>query len=157
MCCMRRIFTLGAVLIASGALLSVALAAPPTKAPKRPQGGPPPAWIETARGDKWLSFGTYCWGTVCADMIAPRCSGLGRVVHIPVRRGEVTRIHLGFATTNASVISVPTSSKGAPRQRALGKGKVLRFKVDRFGPIAIFTAKKGGSDASYTACLVRAG
>lgn len=138
------------VVLAAGALVAVAPAVARPKPPAPQAGGtaPPPAWIETERGDIWLAYSTYCWTAngqgMCADYIDPsRRKDLPRVV---VRRGEVARIHLGFVPQSATLRIGATS-------RALPAGRILGFKVTRPGVLVLFTYGKKG-DASFAARLV---
>jgi hypothetical protein len=75
---------------------------PRTPPPKKPMpGAPPPAWIETEAKSGWLFYGTYCWKTACITLIAPETRP-GLPV-FTVRRGQMLRVHLGFAATSVSV------------------------------------------------------
>jgi hypothetical protein len=135
----------------------VLLAAPARGRPAGPaptSAGPPPAWIETAAGDRWLAFSSFCWsrrgrggtGTgLCVDYIPPP-----RRRDLPVirlRAGELARFHLGFRPRSVSLNigrrSIPLSSVAAPSWRVIGPA----------GPALLYATSARG-DASYAARLV---
>jgi hypothetical protein len=117
-------------------------------APKAGPHSPPPAWIETKAGSRWLGFSSYCWNDpsgrvgVCADMIAPECNRRG-TPDIDVENGESVRAHLGYAPDEASV-------KGA---NAKLDGRLVTWRIERAGPFSLFT-RAAGKDASYVGCAV---
>lgn len=90
---------------AFGAALAVAACASAgPAAPKPPpprvidvRNPPPPAWIETGRGDYWLAFHDFCWFTACADYKPP--GERKDLPRIAVKRGETVRFHLRFTPT----------------------------------------------------------
>ncbi|MDX6502978.1 MAG: hypothetical protein QOE29_103 [Gaiellaceae bacterium] len=149
-----RMLVLVAVLFAVAC--SAVSAAPPIPPPKRPAAGPPPAWIHTASGDRWLGYSSYCWKAaqkgVCADYIQVGCTGRHRLRQpIPVRIGEVVTVHFGFRATQVGV------SEGRKSVAHTVAGRTVRFRVERLGlletggrPLA-----DRGNDASYVGCLVR--
>lgn len=80
-----------------------AAAKPPQPPPTVPgvRSAPPPAWIETRRGDRWLAFSNYCWTVTCIDSRPyPQRSDIPRVT---VTRGERVRFHLAFRPSTLSV------------------------------------------------------
>jgi hypothetical protein len=135
--------------IALGGLASGRPAVPgPTSA------GPPPAWVETRAGDRWLAFSSYCWtrrgasggGTgLCVDYRAPQ--NRRDLPTIRLRAGELARFHLGFKPRSVSLNigrrSIPLSNVAAPSWRVIGAG----------GPALLFATSARG-DASYAARLV---
>lgn len=70
--------------------------------PKLQQEGPPPAWLETNLRSTWLAFGSYCWTTVCADMIPP--SMRKDIPTVSVKRGAPVRVHLAFVPLKANIV-----------------------------------------------------
>src|SRR5437870_9780437 len=103
------------VLLTASALAAVAIlsagcatASPKMAGPKKPppevrgvRSAPPPAWIETRGGDRWLAFSGYCWSVTCLDArpVAQRTD----VPRIGVGRGEVVRFHLRFQPTELTL------------------------------------------------------
>ncbi len=76
---------------------------PPTRDPPRlHQDGPPPAWLETSVRSTWLAYGSYCWTTVCADMIPP--SMRKDIPTVSVKRGAAVRVHLAFVPLKANIV-----------------------------------------------------
>jgi hypothetical protein len=119
-------------------------------APSAGHGRPPPAWIETKAGNRWLGRSSSCWtvrkgnestGT-CADFVAPRCGGSG-VPSVPLQAGGTVRVHLGYSPTEASV---DTAS-------ATLHGRIVEWHVAQPGPFTLFT-KAADRDASYVGCAV---
>src|SRR3981081_3450679 len=75
--------------------------------PRRPDpSAPPPAWVHTEHGSRWLAFGSYCWSAApgrggCADMIGPdQRHDLPLLV---VKSGENVRFHLAFTADSVDV------------------------------------------------------
>jgi hypothetical protein len=112
--------------------------------------GPPPAWIETKAGSRWLAYSSYCWGLKqgnaqahgCADMAAPKCSQES-VPKLEVGAGEQVRAHLGYDAQEASVEHEATKLRG----------RTVEWRVHRRGTFLLFTKGRPG-DASYTGCAV---
>jgi hypothetical protein len=135
------------------ALGAAALARPPGPAPDSV--GPPPAWIGTAAGDRWLAFSSYCWSRRpgagapatgrCVDLIAPQHRR--DLPTIRLRAGELVRFHLGFRPRSVSLNigrrSFPLSNVAAPSWRVRGPGGV-----------GLLFATHPRGDASYAARLV---
>jgi len=141
------LFPLALVVAACG---SATAAQPSGKAPAAGSNGPPPAWIETKAGNRWLGFSSYCWSHrkgsgstgVCADMAVPKCSQRS-VPNLSVESGERVRAHLGYKPEEASVEDVDTKLKG----------RIVVWRISRPGPFLLFTRGRGG-DATYTGCAV---
>ena len=126
---------------------------PSTPPPDLEIAGPPPAWIETAGGDFWLAYATYCWKTGCADYVAPSC-GDGRTPTVVVEGGEVVRFHLGFEPEQVS-LRFFAGAKDTP-EIPLAAAREPTWKVDRAGAFWIgarAASGEGGSDASYAGCF----
>jgi hypothetical protein len=124
--------------------LSPSQAAPTTGKLK----GPPPAWVETARGSRWLGYSSFCWGTSCADFIAPRC-GERHTPTLRLQRGETVRFHLGFRPTELGVTFFGANSGGIDH---LPLSRAPTWRVERAGAFSLFARVQGG-DASYVACV----
>ena len=75
---------------------------PKADPPRLHQDGPPPAWIETRTRSTWLAYGSYCWTTLCVDMIPPAMRKDSPAVS--VRRGNPVRLHFAFAPRSANVV-----------------------------------------------------
>jgi hypothetical protein len=154
---MRSIVQARSIVLAAAALASAAAALatppradarPPFPAPDHPDGAPPPAWIETARGQRWLAYSSYCWLTptrgLCADYVDPRRrTDLPRFV---VERGEIVQIYLGF---------VPTEAFVTVRNRLVSTeaSRVIDVRVREGGVLIVHLFGRRG-DASYVARLV---
>jgi hypothetical protein len=150
---MRRILTLTLLLGAGGALGATAAAAPTDPPPETGTVSPPPAWVETAGGDRWLAFSSFCWtGTegsnppaLCVDFIPPGMRD--DVPRITLRRGQVVRFHLGFTPTRLTATVGKKTYRLHPREvaawRVRGKGGTLLLDV----------RSESGDGASYVARL----
>jgi hypothetical protein len=123
---------------------------PSTPSPSTGRPGPPPAWIETKAGSRWLGYSSSCW-TVrngnestgsCADFLAPKCGQPG-VPNLQLQAGETVRAHLGYSPTEASVdVSAATL-----------RGRIVEWRVTGPGGFTLFTRAADG-DASYVGCGV---
>lgn len=131
-------------------LLSTACAA--DAAPKEPpptvpgvQSAPPPAWIETRAGDRWLAFFSYCWTSTCIDSrpVEQRID----VPRIRVVRGELVRFHLGFRPTSLTL-------KVGTRSYRLQPARVASWRAAGAGGVLEVTGRMSGLRASYVARLV---
>jgi len=119
--------------------------------PGAPAGGPPPAWIETEIGPTWLAYGGYCWGRTCTDYVRARGCDDGGVPGIPIRPGEVVRIHLAFAPREV-VVGVTPGGRAAQ----LPPRRVVSWPADAPGSLSVSASARpgqGGSNASYAGCL----
>ena len=108
---------------------------------------PPPAWVETARGSRWLGYSSFCWASGCADYTRPRC-GDGHTPTLRLRSGERVIFHLGFAPRASASFpflptAVTTSSLNAPWR---GVSRKRARSHSSFG-------QKNRGDASYVACV----
>jgi hypothetical protein len=110
---------------------------------------PPPAWVETSRGSRWLGYSSFCWGTTCADFIAPRCGDARHTPTLRLRRGELIRFHLAFRPTELGLTFF--GPKHRLQQDRLPLSRTPRWHVARAGTFSLFARAKGG-DASYVAC-----
>jgi hypothetical protein len=142
----RRILLVLVVVALTLAAVPPVLAKPKPPAPHVGGAGdsPPPAWIHTAHGDRWLAYSTYCWKTVCADYIHPaQRDDLPRIV---VGRREVVRFHFGF---RPSGLMLEVGGKSYD----LVDAKAVSWRVRRGGVLTLSMGGSGG-DASYAARLV---
>jgi hypothetical protein len=134
--------------IACGLLLVQATAAtgspnpPPPKAPGAV--APPPAWLETARSDRWLAYSSFCWRTACVDFIPPAMRP--ELPRIPVRLGETVQFHLRFRLTSLKLTV-------GGRQYRLPARRTASWRVVRSG-LALLQARAASGSASYAARLV---
>lgn len=134
--------------LVAGFAAGTARAIPPGPPPSVPgvRSKPPPAWIETKLGDRWLGHSSYCWETTCADFVPPTCAQT-RVPKIAVSRRERVRFHLGFRPRRLE-LRLPSG-----RTVRLAAARVSAWTVTgRGGVIALF-AKASKGDASYVACF----
>ncbi len=111
-------------------------ASPPTSpAPSAGTDGPPPAWLETKAGSRWLGFSSFCWNRLgedvvsCADAAAPKCSQR-TVPKLSVDEGETVRAHVKV------------------------DGRTVSWRVARGGPFVLFAKGPRRNDASYVGCGV---
>ena len=127
---------------------------PPPQRPRFPPGsraeGPPPAWVDTGEERIWLAYSTFCWGTACADYLAPRC-GDERVPDLSVERGAVLTFHLGFEPEEVSLETFADRRGGKPVRLAPTRAPTWAAGDD--GVLLLFARARGGGDASYVACL----
>jgi hypothetical protein len=150
---MRTLIVVAGLFAVSVSAVSAAPGEPP---PKRPMAGPPPAWVHTAAGDRWLGYSSYCWKAahkgVCADYIQVGCAGRKRLRHpVPARVGELVTVHLGFAATGVGV------TEGRKPVAFTVTGPLVRFRVRRIGLLEVGgrPVADRGNDATYVACLTR--
>jgi hypothetical protein len=129
---------------------SLTVAGPPGKPPalKSVDDGPPPAWVRTARGERWLGYSSFCWARACVDYIPSRC-GESRTPTLHLARREIVQFHLGFAPSEVAILR----GRRAPPERL----KAVRdptWRVRDEGAFTLFArAKSPGGDASYIACV----
>jgi hypothetical protein len=94
--------------------------------PRLSQQGPPPAWIETATRSKWLAYGSYCWTTLCVDMIPPAMRK--DIPVLAVRAANAVRVHVAFVPRTASVVILrgdrPVTLRLQPRQVLVWRPRV---------------------------------
>lgn len=120
---------------------STAQPAPPPPQVEGVSEAPPPAWIETSRGGRWLAYSTFCWTTACVDFVPPSMrDDLPRVV---VRRGEVVRFHLGFEPRSLSV-------RVGSRLFRLRPARTSSWRAVS-GGLLLLEAEHARGDASYVA------
>jgi hypothetical protein len=119
-----------------------------------PQAGrlkpPPPAWVESSRGSRWLGYSSFCWGTTCADFIAPRCGDERHTPTLRLRSGERIRFHLAFTPTELGLTFFGPNHQ--VRQHRLPLSRTPSWHIARAGTFSLFARAKGG-DASYVACV----
>ena len=141
------------VVIALAALAFAAPAAPawpgaPTAPPPTPpsSGAPPPAWIETQAKSAWLFYGSYCWKTMCVDLIPPDTRpGLPTFT---IARGRIVRVHLRLVARSAGV-SIDRRKLSASFN---AEKRILSWSATRAGILTVF-ARAAAGDASYVARL----
>jgi len=122
----------GLVLVMVTAMSAAALAAPAGSAPTfygTDDAGPPPAWLETQGGDRWLETGDYRWCTPQPVAFGDRPAGsifcatppqsvivgnmyacpqvLAAPPEIRLLPGEAARLRLGFAPTSIGLALGP--------------------------------------------------
>jgi hypothetical protein len=112
---------------------------------------PPPAWVETARGSRWLGYSSFCWGTTCADFSAPRCGDVGHTPTLRLRRGETVRFHLGFLPVELGLTFFGRDSRLKGYRLALRR--TAAWHVDQRGVFSLFARAKADGDASYVGCV----
>ena len=111
---------------------------------------PPPAWVETPRGTEWMAFGSYCWGTECADMRMPVAEELPTV---RVREGEQLVFHLGFEP-DALYLRVFTDDGQEQRPPVqLPAQRTVTWRAGGQGILDLFATGQAGGDASYQVWL----
>jgi len=110
---------------------------------------PPPAWVTTARGERWLGYSSFCWVSV-ADFVGETTKVCGRPhgrpPRIPVRRGQLVHFELGFQPQRV-VISI------GRRRFVLPAAERTTWRVAALG-VALLQAKTGVGYAGYTARFV---
>ena len=113
--------------------------------------GPPPAWVETARGARWLGYSSFCWQATCADYAQPRCGDERHTPTLRLRARELVRFHLGFSP---SELALTFFRRGRPLQpRQLTPRSTASWRVDGGRVFTLFARVRGGADASYVACV----
>jgi hypothetical protein len=124
-------------------------ASPPKTPPPEARAGPPPAWLETKAGSRWLGFSSYCWNqsgedvVTCADAVAPKCSQRS-VPKLSVEKGETVRAHLAYKPSKAAVDDM----------RLKVDGRTVSWRIERAGPFVLFAKGPRKNDASYVGCGV---
>jgi hypothetical protein len=122
-------------------------AAPKEPAPTVPrvQSAPPPAWIETSAGSRWLAFFSYCWGGTCIDSrpVEQRTD----VPTIEVVSNTEVRFHLDFAPSELAL-------KLDSTEIALPKQKVASWRVTQGGLATLIARTESNFRAEYVARLV---
>ena len=144
----RRVVALlvGGSLLFGVVLTALAVPKPPPPRVKGPvQNAPPPAWIETKGGDRWLAFSNYCWRTTCLDFIAPALRP--EVPRIRVCRGETVRFHLGFGVRKLAV-------RVGTRTFPLAPSRVASWRVQGAGIAVLEAISTGNFGVDYVARLV---
>jgi hypothetical protein len=120
----------------------------PTTPPPTPPsaGAPPPAWIETQAKSAWLFYGSYCWKTMCVDLIPPETRpGLPT---FRAARGRLVRVHLGFTARSAAV----SIDRHKVSTNFDARTRILSWSAARAGILTVSTRAAAG-DASYVARL----
>jgi hypothetical protein len=110
--------------------------------PRLSQTGPPPAWIETPDESQWLAYGSYCWTTLCVDMIPPSMRDDVRAVAL--RTGDALRVHLGFVPRTASVLVLERS-----RTFRLEPRRVLEWRPGNARGLVMIDVRGAPGSASY--------
>jgi len=115
-------------------------------------GGPPPAWLETPAGSFWLGYSSYCWGSECADFIAPSCDDPKHTPKVTVRRGDTVTAHLGFEPTELALTFLDGTSRSSRERQKLEPTPTPSWQLEQDGAFSLF-ARAEGRDASYVACI----
>lgn len=142
----------GAVVSAPGRAVSDGRSEPPSQPPPRVAGAgpaPPPAWVETVRGSRWLAFSSFCWSrggkSRCTDFFPE--SMRTDVPRIRVEQGERVRLHLGFEAREV-LLSMGGKRKLYLRRTAT---RTIAWRVSGIGLIGLLAYARGGGSASYVA------
>jgi hypothetical protein len=118
--------------------------APPPTPPS--SGAPPPAWIETQAKSAWLFYGSYCWKTMCVDLIPPDTRpGLPSFT---VARGRIVRVHLRFAARSATV----SIDRRKASSTFNADKRIVSWSATRAGILTV-SARGAAGSASYVARL----
>jgi hypothetical protein len=122
---------------------------PPDKPPSAPgvDSGPPPAWVQTARGARWLGYSSFCWDELCADYAGARC-GDAHTPTLLLTRGEVITFHLAFKPSESGIFRGLRA-----RTKRLELVRSPSWRVLGAGAFTLFVRPKRGGDASYTGCV----
>jgi hypothetical protein len=116
---------------------------PRTEPPRLDQKAPPPAWIETPARSRWMAYGSYCWGTLCVDMIPPAMRN--DIPTLAVKRGTPVRVHLAFTPRTATIVALRADRNETYRVRA---ARVVTWRPRRSGVAFVDVRAQPGS-ASY--------
>ncbi len=150
---MRRSVTALVLATIAVLVLTAALEAKPPGKPPRVSGvraAPPPAWAETVSRARWLAYGSYCWSTVCADMLPPANRPDLPVLQLP-RQGSL-RIHLAFRPSSLSV-RILEGTKVGPLIK-LSARTAVDWRPTRPG-VVVIDARGARGSASYLLRLTR--
>ena len=146
---MRRLIALAIALVAIPAAVA---ASPPSGTLPQVAGvkdSPPPAWIETSAGPKWLAFSSYCWKSTCADFIPHHCPDR-RIPKLLLRRGELVRFHFQFQPKSVDV------TVGRRKSTPVTPRRIASWQATREGLLSVFVRVRLSSmnaDASYNGCI----
>lgn len=105
---------------------------------------PPPAWVETRSGRRWLAFSDFCWFTACIDFRQP--AERNDVPVVRVESGETIRFHLGFEPESVAI-------QVASARYALKAAEVPEWRVRGRGGFATLETTGGKGRAKYLARL----
>ncbi|MDP9286005.1 MAG: hypothetical protein M3P41_13780 [Actinomycetota bacterium] len=145
----RLLFTaIAAAALAIAAPPALAWQGPPKASPPTApsSGAPPPAWIETQAQSAWLFYGSYCWQTMCVDLIPPETRP--SLPTFTVVRRRTVRVHLRFVATSATV-SIDRRKVSASFN---ARTRIVSWSANRAGILTI-SARSAAGDASYVARL----
>lgn len=116
----------------------------PTSAPpKLQQSGPPPAWLETNQRSTWLAFGSYCWTTLCVDMIPPAMRK--DLPTVTLSRGSAVRVHLAFIPRSAQALVLRGNKQTTVK---LPSSRILLWRP-RIGGVVLVDVKTDQGSAGY--------
>jgi uncharacterized cupredoxin-like copper-binding protein len=141
-------FESGTLTVTAGVVTTTAAKPPAGAPPTALSWAPPPAWVETALGSRWLGYSSFCWVSGCADYAQPRCDD-GHTPTLLLGKGELVIFHLGFAPKDVSLLSF-----SANRRDELAPARTVAWRVTDAGAISLFARAETGGDASYVACVV---
>ena len=137
--------------LAVAVVVGAGCASAATTKPKEPpptvpgvRSAPPPAWIETRGGDRWLAFTDYCWTFTCVD--SRPLEQRRDIPRIAVPRGEIVRFHLGFRPTKLAV-------EQGRQTYPLKAQREATWRVRGASGLVVLQARKAGLRAAYVARL----
>lgn len=132
--------------------LPVAPAGPAPRPATKP--APPPAWLETRRGARWLAYSTWCRREGCVDYPRPRCVGdAARVPTLLVDRGELVRVHLGHRRSPRMVLLTFRGQREHQTPVVLRPRLDAVWRAEQEGAFELLALERRGRTTSYAGCL----
>ena len=124
---------------------------PQSPPPKLHQSGPPPSWIETNQRSTWLAFGSYCWTTMCVDMIPPAMRK--DLPTVTITRGAPVRVHLAFIPRSGQAFILRGGRQTTVKLRS---NRVLVWRPRIAGVVLVDVKGEQGSAGYFFRLRIRA-
>ena len=126
------------------------LAGPPGKPPSAPgvDRSPPPAWVQTARGARWLGYSSFCWSGALRGL---RRRSVWRCAHADAASHPRGGHHVPSRLQADRERHFPRPSSSYETARAREEPDLARPRRRRVHALRATQTRRG--DASYTGCV----